>query len=628
MRNRLVVLLAAGAIVVSACGASATPAPTTAPTAAPPASLPPSVAPSPSAAGVPDLVTTNYKPEAVGNTGGKLVYSTSGEPNSIWYGIYDNFAADVEAFGPSLWSLWSNTADFKYYGQLATNVPTTTNGGVTVNGDKMDVKIDLIPGAQWSDGQPITCQDLVDEWHWFMSKDQVGNIQGITGWEDITGVDGGTGTSCVAHFSKLYEQYLSLWTPLLPGHYINSTTVAKAQDDLYTHGKAEDVAKGVYSGPYIPTAWVAGSEIDYVPNPKFWDTIKKSTVGAGSTKAPFDSVVFKFYSDPQAEIAGFVQKEADVAIEFNHNHLALIKAANVPDSQVDTIDGVTYEHNSWNFKSLTDKYGADGAKALMTALHYAYNKDEINQRVLGGSATPSCSFVSPLAWFYHDVPCYTYDVAKANSILDAAGFTKGSDGMRVAPAGSPTAGKPLDLVACTRADRQYRVDTLRLVSSQLEAVGIKLNLDHVAADPSVLFSGWSGPDAAPADAPCNLTRGNFDVTEFAWVSTPDPMGIYGIYLSSKDPSLGDHSGSNYIRVNNPDLDNMLNESLRSVDLKVVGDDMAKIQDLYVNPDNAFPEIALYNWRTVLLKADNMHNVVNNSTAVTQTWNIEDWWRAP
>jgi len=617
MHKRLFGILGSVAIVVAACGGATTSkapsaAATTAASAPPPASTAPAASPSGPAAI--DLVTTNYKPEAVGNSGGKLVYATSGQPNSIWLTTYDTAAADVVGFGPSLWSLWNNTADFKYYGQLAKNVPTVENGGVTVTGDKMDVKIELIPGAKWSDGQPITCEDVSYMVTWYMDKAQVGLAQGTTGYEDVASVDGGTGTSCVVHFNKIYEQYLGLWTPLLPAHYLKTASVKEAQDKLYTHGKAEDVAKGVWSGPYMPTSWVAGSQIDYVPNPQFWDTIKKA-------KAPFDSVTEKFYSNEAAVIAGFQNDESDVAIEFNHTHLAAIKAANIPDTAVDTVDGLTYEHNSWNTASLTKKFGAPGAKALLEALHYAYDKDEINKRVLSGSATPTCNYNSPLTWSYHEVPCYKHDVAKANDILDKAGFTKGADGIRTIN------GNPVELVACTRADRQYRQDTLRLLGTQLQQIGVKLNLDHVATSSAILFSGWEGPDAAPADAPCNLTRGNFDVTEFAWVSTPDPTSIYNLWLSTKDPSQGDHSGQNYIRVNNPELDAIMTGMLRTVDLKKIQKDMVRVQELYADPANAFPEIPLYNWRTVLLKSPKMHNISNNSTAATQVWNIEDWWRA-
>jgi ABC-type transport system substrate-binding protein len=107
----------------------------------------------------------------------------------------------------------------------------------------------------------------------------------------------------------------------------------------------------------------------------------------------------------------------------------------------------------------------------------------------------------------------------------------------------------------------------------------------------------------------------------------DPAGIYTTYLSTYDPSLGDHGGNNEIRVNIPALDAALNDMNSTVDLVKVAADMKTIQTLYVDPTNAFPEIPLYFWKTVVLKGATMHNVVNNPTSATNTWNIEDWWRS-
>ena len=120
MRKRITGLLAIAALVVSACSGSAatpTPAPTPVPTAAPVATVAPSAVPS--QASGPDLTATNYKPEAVGKTGGKLVLGEYQEPVTAWYGQFDTSATDVEAFGISLWGLWNATADYKWYGQLA-----------------------------------------------------------------------------------------------------------------------------------------------------------------------------------------------------------------------------------------------------------------------------------------------------------------------------------------------------------------------------------------------------------------------------------------------------------------------------------------------------------------------------
>ncbi len=613
MRNRLLAVIAASTIVVAACGNTASNSPSastgTPPSTAPSGSDSGSASGSPAASpsgSIPDLTATKYKAEPVGNKGGNLVLGMSGDPSSIWTNIYDTFANDQEAFGPAFWGLWNNTNDLKYYGQLAADVPTLANKEVVVTGTKMDITINMVPGAQWSDGQPINCDDVIYMWHWQMDKAQgdLGNVQGTTGYEDITSIDGAGTSTCVVHFGKVFEQYLGLWGPLLPAHYLKTVPIADSIKKLYVDTKLTD---GVYSGPYIPTAWSHDAQINYVPNAKFWSTIKKSD-------APFDKVTLKFYADTDAEIAGFANNEIDAGLEFNQNQVAAMGA--IDPASVDKVLGPTYEQHSWNFASLTKKFGAAGAKAMMEALHYAIDKDAINTTITGGAVTPSCNLVYPDAWFAdNSIQCYKTDAAKAASVLAAAGFTKGADGTLALN------GQKADFLGCARADRQYRLDTLNLVASQLKPLGINLTVKGVP--PATVFAGWG---VIAADTPCNTTHGNFDVAEFAWVATPDPVSIYGLYLSTKDPSLGDHSGQNYVRVSNPDLDTLLNTIQTTVDLQKIKDSMSTIQKLYVDPANAFPEIALYNWTTVMLKSPKLHNVANNGSASVQTWNLEDWWR--
>lgn len=615
MRNRLFSVIAAGAIVVAACSpsgqSSQSPSSSSGGTESQAASAP---AESQSASGGPsssasaggaiDLTTTKYKAEPVGNKGGNLVIGISGDPSSFWFNTYDTFANDVEAFGPSLLSLWNNTADLKYYGQLTTDVPLQSNGGVTVNGTTMDVKVDLIPGAQWSDGTPITCDDVIYMQKWIMDKGQTGLASGTSGYEDISSIDGAGTTNCVLHFKKIYEPYIGLFSPLYPAKYLQKSSAADAQKNLYVDSKLSD---GVYSGPYMPTVWQHDAQINYVPNQKFWDTIKKQP-------APFDAVTMKFYADTDAEIAGFANGEVDVALEFNQNQLAAM--GSIDPGSIDKTVGPTYEHNQWNMKNLTAKFGDAGAKAMMEALHYAYDKDAINQTITGGTVTPTCNGIFPGTWFYNaNLQCYKHDPDKAASILQAAGFTKGSDGILTLN------GNKAEFLACARQDRQYRLDTLNLVASQLQPLGIKLTVKGVK--PSAVFAGWT---ATAADTPCNTTHGNFDAVEFAWLATPDPGSNAFLYQSKYNPDLGDHSGQNYPRVNIPSVDQDFDKILSSVNLQDIQTAMNDFQKTYTDPAQAFPEIPLYNWTTVLLKSPKMHNIANNASASAQAWNIEDWWR--
>jgi peptide/nickel transport system substrate-binding protein len=607
MRNRLLALIATSAIIGSACGTTASTSPSTGSAAPASAGTAESASPAITVPPIPDVSATKYKPEAVGHKGGSLILGISGDPDTVWTNIYGTFANDADAFGPALWGLWNNTNDLKYYGQLAADVPTVANKEVVVNGDKMDLTINMVPGAQWSDGQPINCDDVIYMWHWQLDPGQAeaGNVQGTQGYEDIDSIDGAGTEKCTVHFKKVYEPYLTLWSPLFPAHYLKTVpNVADHINKLYTDKGLKDA---VWSGPYIPTAWAHDAQINYVPNAKFWSTIKKSD-------PPFDTVTMKFYADTDAQIAGYQAGEVDASLEFNQNQVAAMSA--IPEAEVSKIPSVTYEQHSWNLADLVKKFGDKGGKAMMEALHYATDKEAINQTITGGAVTPTCSFTNDQAWFFDpSIQCYQHDADKAAKTLADAGFTKGSDGLLTLN------GNKADLLACTRSDRQYRLDTLNLLGSQLLPLGIKLTVKGSTS--AILFGNWG---TTAADTPCNMTHGNFDVAEFAWVSTPDPNSIYALYLSAKDPSKGDHSGQNYIRVINPDLDTLLTDSLRSVDLLKVKDDMSKIQKLYIDPANAFPEIPLYDWTTVNLKSPKLHNVEFNGSASVQTWNLEDWWK--
>jgi len=156
-----------------------------------------------------------------------------------------------------------------------------------------------------------------------------------------------------------------------------------------------------------------------------------------------------------------------------------------------------------------------------------------------------------------------------------------------------------------------------------EADRVLLDVHPVPSTGGGMFPGWT---EAPANTPCNLTHGNYDVAEFAWLSSPDrtagtcsttPSSIlaWRSQRSERDPREHPGSGLGFANMNG------------TVDTTKILADMATYQDTYVNPDDAFPEIPLYYWKTVVLKGTNMHNVVNNATSATNTWNIEDWWRS-
>ena len=595
MSKRLVALFGAGVIVLAACGAQATPTPGVTPAVTPGL---PTVTPGEEP---PDLEGTTYKAEEVGNRGGTLVLAEWQTITTLNY-YYNQAFTDSEALYPAFLNLVDTSFDLKYVPELSKNVPLITNGGVTiVDGTKMDVEYNLID-INWSDGTPITCADLEATWKWNMDPAQVGLTAGTVGFEDIESIEDAGNGKCIVHFSKFFAGYIGLpGSPLFPKHYLESVPVAEASSKLYP---LADVASGVYSGPYIPTEYVAGAQLTYGPNPEFW--------AFKGSEAPFDEVIFKYYPDnPDGMIAGYDQGESDIAMNLNHGDLPKLEGKQTVLEE----DTFTYEQHSINNKSLAEKYGEADVLPIKQALALATDKQEITTKALGGTVQPmGTNNISPFAWYFKETPASEYDPDKAEQLLTDAGWAIGPDGFL------QKNGKTLELLYCT-STRPYRIDALNLVAAQMAKIGIKVNPTPVPAQPN-LFGEW---DAVADDTPCNLIHGNYDVGMFAWVAPLDPTGSYNVYHSRGIPDDPPHSGQNNTRTNIPELDAAWDAVISNIDLIKIRDAMYVVQDVY---SSNVIEIPLFYWKNVYLVNPKLHNVTGNPTTATVLWNIEDFWREP
>ena len=603
-------------LVAAACGtgASETPAGTS---TTPTATAAPSVTASPV-----DITKTSYKPTApTGTTGGTetVVLAEWQSPDSI-NPYYGTAFTNIESFGAlSFDSLVNLTYDLGYVPDLASEVPTVANGDVVVNGGKFDVTYKLKPGMTWSDGAPIACTDLEATWKWIMDQDNTGLAAGTSGWEDITGVDGGSGSTCVVHFGKIYEGYLALFAPVLPAKYVTSIPVKDAVSKLYPLAHPE---QGVYSGPYIPTEYKADASITFVPN-KAWAAIG---VSSGSGHAPYlGKVIMKLYGDAESMVKGFTAGEVDVAMDLNDADIPSLTAIPVcpeigqpsgtePCKVIH--DSLSYELHAYNQKSLKEKFG-DDYLTIIKALKMATDREAIAAGPLQGNVSVTNNFVSPLTWYYKDEGGSTKaDASAAQKLLTDAGWALGSDGYLAKN------GKTLELEYCTTT-RQVRIDTLTLVAAQLKAIGVKADVVSVPANPN-MFGGWN---SVPADTKCNTQHGNYDVAEHGFISPLDPLGGYSTYHSSQIPDDPPHNGANETRIALPELDAAYDAVKGTVDFTTVQAAMYTIQDTYASAKNSY-ELPLYLRKDVWLVNPKLQNFTGNPSTVSSQWNIGDWWLQP
>ena len=398
------------------------------------------------------------------------------------------------------------TDDFKYAPDQATEIPTLDNGGVKVpgdNGDAMTVTWKLRPDLKWSDGQPLTCDDYKYTQDWIMDKDNTGLFAGRSGYEDVTKFECTDPQTMVLHFGKVYEGYLGMYGVPLPKHYMSKFSV---KDTVAHKGMtAADMPNVPVSGPFKYKSVTPGQEIDLVRNDNYTNPFDQKP-------ANLDELIFKWYGDADAMIAGYKSGDFDVAQRPQRRRpaedhrpgrpgeAARLAHLRVPPPELEP--GRTARPNT----AVTDRGKGCPVSdpAIREAVRWAVNKDEINSRLLGGAAALGFTNVSPNAWFYSDPPTYTFDPEKAKSVLDAGGWTVGSDGIR------EKNGVKAKIELCTTT-RQVRQDTLALVSSYLKDVGIDSVGQRRCRRPT---------SSRPTTRPRTRRRAPCRSTTTTWPSTP------------------------------------------------------------------------------------------------------------
>ena len=610
MRKPIMALLATTAIVFAACGGAASAAPTDAPVVTPA----PVITPQPVAEV--ELFNSEYasKVEA-GTDGGTLVIGDWQEANQF-NPFYAGQVTEANVASTAWASLLVTTHDYKFIPDLAAEIPTTENAGVKVpgdGGDAMTITWKLRDGLKWSDGQPLTCDDFKYAWEWVLDPENVGVV--TSGYDSITAIDCPSNTVMVQHWKDIYSAYLNANVAPLPRHYLGTFKMA---DMVAGKGfRPDEIANLPVSGAFKFGSVTPGQDLRMVRNTNYTSAISGKS-------AHLETLIFKWYTDADAMIAGYRGGEVDFATDLQDSDI--VKVADLGD-QVSAVPALLYEFWRPNWSSfadanetlaiggcsrntaVTDRGAACPVAdpAVRQAVSTAIDKAAINERLLGNAVQLANTNILPSLWYASDQPSAAFDPAKSMATLDAAGWVVGSDGIRAKD------GIRLKIELCTTT-RQVRQDTLALGAAWLKDVGIEAVVNPVS--PSDIFADYN---ESTRDTPCALSHSNFDIAEHAFSSPFDPNSSYTTYHSSQlEPN-----GGNDAYVINADVDAALVAIQNSVDFAVIRDASAAFQTVYVRD---ILEIPLYYRKQVELRSPAVGNFFANGTSYGMTWNAVDWFK--
>lgn len=484
--------------------------------------------------------------------------------------------------------------------ELAAELPTVDNGGVAIDEDAgtMSVTWKMREDIEWSDGTPVTADDVLFTWN--AISDPV-NGTWIPGIDYVDSVEQLDKYSFVVNYNTIYPGYLtqfggeqlSIW----PAHYCNAEQGFLAWDC----GR-----EPLSDGPFVLNDWVQGDHMTFHKNENYYD----------APKPELDQVIVQIVPDDAVRKTMMLNGDADIDMWINVNtakDLEGSEKAKVSQSPIDR----------WVMRlyfNLAAKGTVDAAATphpilsdvnVRQAIRSAIDVDTITSEIFHGLATPTWTefFRAP---YQCNVPRPAYDPEGAKAMLEKAGWTD-SDGDAVrechgCSTGAPE-GYPMEMEFITYAEFGEPLElTQQLIAEELGEVGIKMNISVVEG--SIL---WDQAENGGIEQ-----SGNFDVDiwddGYAGVDPTDY--IWELY---SEEALVPGGGNNVMRYDNPEVDALIDEAY-TLDEASRKETFCAIAD-HINED--LPVIHLFttpNLEAYSARLTGVQSTVNDLV----TWNISDW----
>jgi len=368
--------------------------------------------------------------------------------------------------------------------------------------------------------------DLAEEWSQESDTEWVIKIK-----EGVTFHDGTEMTSEDVQFSlersmtmPKVQQVLSEveMVEVVDRYTVKVTTKSAFAPFLYTlvHAGTSIVPKGyvesgddfenpVGSGPYRFVEWVSG---DRVTLERYDDYFDEENMGQTGT------IVFRIIPEGTARTIALETGEVDVVDE-----LPPMDASRVRDNP----DLTLYDKPSTriNFFAMNTENEPFDNVLVRQAFNYAIDKEAIIMVALDGAGVEAGSVLAPSFLGYKAGP-YSYDPDRARALLAEAGYPDG-----------------FETSIMTSGDDRKRI-----------AEVIQANLSDIGVDAEIEMLEWG----TFIDS---VLKGMAESLVLGWTSNPDPDAtLTPIFYS------GNIGGMNFARINDPEIDRLLQEGREELDL--------------------------------------------------------------
>lgn len=371
-----------------------------------------------------------------------------------------------------------------------------------VGADSASLRFHMRSNLRWSDGEPITADDVVFTYSILGDPGLASPLQHYV--EFLESVEAENDSTVVFHFERRYPEMLThTAVPLIPEHVFGGT----APGEIRNHPSLQNPAGNLpVSGPYMIGGWERGQRIVLVRNPHF------------EPAGYLDQIVFRIIPDPMTRIVELQTGNVDFVGGITLDQIPLLRAQ-APHVRFELEEKRFYDYIGYNGSAFEPFADAEIRRALGLALDVpgiiaALEMEEF--------ATPAGGPYAPIFRDLYDPQGQAplpYDTVEARRILESKGWrdTNG-DGIL------DRNGQPFRFTLLTNSGNQRRADVSQIAQQQWRRLGIdaqiqvrefnSLQQNLTTGDFQAILAGWSvglSPDLSSLwmpESPFNYTRYN------------------------------------------------------------------------------------------------------------------------
>ncbi len=426
--------------------------------------------------------------------------------------------------------------------------------------DRKQWTVKLRAGVTWHDGQPLTAEDVAFTFE--KMKSTTGGRYSHHVWEypvfeSAEVLDTLTVRVNFKDAAPTFKILPGADMPIVPKHIWEKIDEANKATDILPIG----------TGPYKMTSFVPDQIYRLEANASYF-----------KGKPKVDAIDLPIVRDQSAAFAALQTGQIDsvdraVPPELFDQMSAMPGIKVVQSTRMESV------HLHFN-----NRKGSLADARVRKAIAEAIDNNAIVQTVLLGHGQPGRDgWVHPDSAWTDPQGGHEFDVAKANKALDDAGYRRGDDGIRRAPDGAK-----LEFALAVAANEPQHTRAAQVVSQQVEAIGVKMNVESI--------------DAATLRA--RRASGNVDsfITNLESHAHADPDALYFFFHSPAQGSPGTIFGS----YSNPQFDRLVEQARSSIDnverkrllveaQRIYAADAPALVLYYPNGDYAYRTTAYNGW---------------------------------